>query len=198
MKLLTRAFVRGLLAIIPITVTIYILWWAATGAEALLGPILKRWLPETFYFPGLGVLAGLLIVLALGLLLQVWFVRGIFRVVERVLDRIPLVKTLYGSVRDLMGFFGRSGSQDMGQVVTVTLGDGGPQLLGFLTRESLDDLPAGLRGEGQVAVYLPMSYQIGGYTLILPRSAVTPVEMGIEDAMRFAVTAGVKAKAGTG
>ena len=86
----------------------------------------------------------------------------------------------------------------MGQVVTVTLHEGGPRLLGFLTRESLNDLPEGLGGEGTVAVYLPMSYQIGGYTLILPRSAVTPVEMGIEDAMRFAVTAGVKAKTGTG
>ena len=71
------------------------------------------------------------------------------------------------------------------------------KLLGFVTREDFSDLPAGLAGEGVVAVYLPMSYQIGGYTVMLPRSAIEPVNMSMQDAMKFAVTGGMKAKVST-
>jgi uncharacterized membrane protein len=76
------------------------------------------------------------------------------------------------------------------QVVAVTL-PGGMRLLGFLTRADFDDVP-GVAGEGEVAVYLPMSYQVGGFTVLLPRSAVTPVPMSREEAMKFILTAGLK------
>ena len=58
---------------------------------------------------------------------------------------------------------------------------------------TIEDLnAAGLaQGDDEVAVYLPMSYQIGGYTLLLPRRCLTPLEMGFEDAMRFVITAGL-------
>ncbi len=65
------------------------------------------------------------------------------------------------------------------------------EALGFVTREVFDDLPLDPQADDPVAVYLPMSYQIGGYTLYLPRSALTPVDLPFEDAMRLAVTGGV-------
>jgi uncharacterized membrane protein len=65
------------------------------------------------------------------------------------------------------------------------------EVMGFVTRETFDDLPLDPQADDPVAVYLPMSYQIGGYTLYLPRSALTPVELPFEDAMRLAVTGGV-------
>jgi uncharacterized membrane protein len=65
------------------------------------------------------------------------------------------------------------------------------QLLGFVTRESFTNIPLNPSAEDPVAVYLPMSYQIGGYTLYLPRACLTPVDMPFEEAMRMAVTAGV-------
>ena len=75
-------------------------------------------------------------------------------------------------------------------VVMVRLAAGGPELLGFLTREEFGDLPVGFASD-QVAVYLPMSYAFGGFTVLVPRAQVRPVPMPAEQALRFCVTAGV-------
>ena len=68
------------------------------------------------------------------------------------------------------------------------------RLMGFVTRDHFSDLPGGVANEGDVAVYLPMSYQIGGYTVFMPRSQITPVDMSRERAMRFVLTAGLRSK----
>jgi uncharacterized membrane protein len=90
-----------------------------------------------------------------------------------------------------MGFFSSSDKKPMRRAVMVTVGNTSLRLIGFITREDFGDLPAGIGGDGNVAVYLPMSYQIGGFTTMVPRSAVQPIDMSIEQAMRFAVTAGM-------
>ena len=64
-------------------------------------------------------------------------------------------------------------------------------LLGFVTRSSFDDAPAIPGGDDRVAVYLPMSYQIGGFTVMVPRSSIADVDMSVEECLRFAMTAGV-------
>jgi uncharacterized membrane protein len=121
----------------------------------------------------------------------------VFRWGEQLVERIPLVKALYGSVRDLMGFFSNSDEETTRQAVMVTVGNTPLRLIGFITREDFSDLPVGIGGDDDVAVYLPMSYQIGGFTTMVPRSAVRLVDMSIEQAMRFAVTAGMsKVKGG--
>jgi len=76
-------------------------------------------------------------------------------------------------------------------VVMVMLPGQEFQVLGFVTRESFDDIPLEPAADDPVAVYMPMSYQIGGYTLYLSRSLLTPVDMPFEEAMRLAVTGGV-------
>ena len=78
------------------------------------------------------------------------------------------------------------------QVVSVKLPGTDWRLLGFVTRAEFDDLPAGIGAAGEIAVYLPMSYQVGGYTAIVPRDSARPVEMSREDAMKFILTAGLK------
>lgn len=65
------------------------------------------------------------------------------------------------------------------------------KIMGLVSRDNFEDLPKGIGGEGDVAVYIPMSYQIGGMTVILPKSMVQPVNMGIEQGLRFAATAGM-------
>jgi uncharacterized membrane protein len=102
---------------------------------------------------------------------------------------IPLVRSVYSAMRDLLGMFAGHEESAM-QVVAVSL-PGNMRLLGFITRTDFADLP-GIAGADEVAVYLPMSYQLGGYTLFVPKSAVTPVEMSREDAMKFILTAGLK------
>ncbi len=100
------------------------------------------------------------------------------------------MKTVYGAVRDLTGFLSKKDTRKFDKVVLVQLPNVPVRLLGFVTVEDLSNV--GLdQGDGSVAVYLPMSYQIGGYTVLLPSSYLTPVEMSMEDAMRFLITAGL-------
>ena len=79
----------------------------------------------------------------------------------------------------------------MGKVVLVQLPGQSFQVIGFVTREQFDDLPFSPTAEDPVAVYMPMSYQIGGYTLFLPRSSLTPLDMPFEQAMRLVLTGAV-------
>ena len=191
MRMASRLFLKGLATVLPITVTIYVLYWLGSTAESLLGRGLKMFIPDSLYWPGMGLVAGFALVFAIGVLMNAWLFRKAFRWGEKLLDRIPLVKALYGSVRDLMGFFSGSDKKTMRKAVMVTVGNTPLRLIGFITREDFGDLPPGIGGDDTVAVYLPMSYQIGGFTTMVPRSAVQPIDMSIEQAMRFAVTAGM-------
>jgi uncharacterized membrane protein len=140
-------------------------------------------------------MTGLLVTFLFGLALNAFLVRRFLNLGERFMNRIPLVKTLYGSLKDFIGFFTAKKESQLNQVVTVELNMGGTPLrmLGFVTRSDFKDLPAGIGGDGEIAVYLPMSYQIGGYTVIVPRSAVKQVDISIQRAMGFVVTGGMTA-----
>jgi uncharacterized membrane protein len=192
MKHLTAIFVQGLVAILPLAVTLLILYWLGSIAEETLGDAIRLMLPESMYVPGMGVAAGLLLVFLAGLLVNAWGVPRLIKLGDHIAAKIPLVKTIYGSVRDLLGFFS-STERRMSRVGLLRLGELNARMLCLITRERMDDLPPGLGGEGYITVFVPYSYQIGGLTLIVPREQVEPLEMGLEDAMRFVVTAGAKA-----
>lgn len=188
-----RIMFRGLMAALPAFVTLYILYWLVWSAENILGAGFRAILPEGWYIPGMGLLAGVVGVFFLGLCLNAFLVRRVFALSEALMNRIPLVKTLYGSVKDFIGFFAQKREQQFNQVVTVELNLGGVPMrfLGFVTRTDFQDLPPGIGAQGEIAVYLPLSYQIGGYTVIVPRSVVRPVDISTHRAMGFAVTGGM-------
>lgn len=196
MKGLTRTFLTGLAAILPIVITIALLWWLGAAAEDLLGGLLQTLLPGTLYFPSLGLIVALGLVFAIGVLLRAYVVQGLFAWMEGLLERIPVVKTVHGVVRDMMGLVSGDLEKQFGAAVLVTLPGTDYRLVGFVTREDFTGLPDNLGSGETIAVYLPMSYQIGGYTLMLPRSQVEPLELSLEDAMRYTLTAGVSARKG--
>ncbi len=189
-----KAFLKGLAAVLPVAITAALLYWIAVTLEQVLGAPLRWTLPAGWYKPGMGLAVGLVLVIVIGVLLQVWLARAVHRWMDRLLERLPLVKSIYGSVKDLMSFFVGGKKSQTQKTVIVRVGEGDRQmrLLGFVMRETFDDVPAGVGEAGMVAVYLPMSYQIGGYTVIVRRDAVEPVDMTTEDALKFALTAGVK------
>jgi uncharacterized membrane protein len=191
LKHITATFLRGLVTLLPIILTVYILYWLAVSAEAMLGRPLKVLLPDWMYRPGLGLLAGVVLVFVVGLVMEVYAARRLLAMLERALLRVPVVKSVYGAIRDFAGFISESSKQrSTGQVVRVRVADD-MHVVGFVTREEFAGMPAGLADADSIAVYLPMSYQIGGYTVLLPRRLVEPINMSVEDALRFAVTAGM-------
>ena len=109
---------------------------------------------------------------------------------ERFLDRIPVVKTIYGATRDFVRLIPAGGKRrDLRRVVLARFGEA--QVIGFVTQDDAAELGIVHEQDGLVAVYFPMSYQIGGYTALLPRSRVVPLDLPVEAAMRMVLTGGV-------
>ena len=193
MKRFGNILFQGLAAMLPALLTIYILFWLVSSAETVLGGTLKMLLPTGWYIPGMGLLAGLAVTFLFGLGLNAFLVRRLIDWGEKLADNIPLIKTLYGSLKDFIGFFANQRDSQFSQVVTMDLEFGGKpmRMIGFVTRSDFSNLPAGIGEEGEIAVYLPLSYQIGGYTVIVPRSSVQPLNISTHHAMGFVVTGGM-------
>jgi uncharacterized membrane protein len=188
-----RIFVTGLLTVLPLVLTVYFTVWLLTVLEKFFGKQVKLLLPDNWYQPGMGLVVAVLLIFAVGVLMHAWLFRRLFRRVELLLLRVPLVRSIYSALRELLGLFGEQKGEAL-QVVLVTFPDSGAKLLGFVTRKDCSDSLRGADTAGQVAVYLPMSYQVGGYTVFVPESALTPIDLSREDAMRFILTAGLKSR----
>jgi len=190
MKQITRTFFTGLAVTLPVVATVYIVIWMALATENTLDGLLHFVLPHVAYVPGMGVALGVVLVFLVGLLMRAWVVRKLFGWTEALMYRLPLVKTVYGALRDFMNFLSRPKEQGLQQVVLVRLGDD-LRVMGFVTRDDPAGLPPGMGDPDMIMVYMPMSYQIGGYTALVPRASVQPVDMSFEEAMRFTLTAGL-------
>jgi len=190
-KSLSKILITGFITLLPVVLTIYLLYWLAVSSEQVMGNALKLILPDTVYFPGLGMIAGLFLVFIVGLMMNAYMVRKIFALGEQLLYHLPLIKTIYRAFRDFFDFFSPKKEQ-FGQVVAVTFN--GMELVGFVTQENPQRLPESFRDRDSVLVYLPMSYMVGGYTVLVPRSELRPLKMSMEEAMRFVLTAGITGK----
>jgi uncharacterized membrane protein len=188
LKSISKTLLTGFITLLPIVITIYLLYWMAVSSEQVMGRALRFVLPDATYFPGLGMIAGVLVVFIVGLLMKAFLVRQLFAFGEQVLYKLPLIKTVYRAMRDLFDFF-KPQKEGFGQVVTVTFG--GVEMIGFITQEDPARLPESFQDRDSVLVYLPMSYMIGGYTVLIPRKDVKPCKMRVEEAMRFVLTAGI-------
>ena len=191
MNALGKLFLKGLVVVIPLALTFAIIWWVASYAESLLGGLLARVLPEGWYVPGMGVIAGVAITVLVGVLSHVLLFQKLFFWGEGVLNRLPLVKSIYSAIKDFIDYLSPGNKASMNKVVLVKIPGQNFEQVGFVTREDFNSFPLALTVEDPVAVYLPMSYQIGGYTLFLPRSCLTPLDMTFEEGMRLVLTGGV-------
>lgn len=188
MNRLIALILKGLVAVLPIGLTVYLLFWLLSTAENLAKPLVLMVWPDDYYFPGLGLITSLLLLAVIGLIVNLYGVRYLMKVSQRVFERIPLVKSIYGAICDMMTVFNLSKKPDMQSVVSLEIQ--GMQLIGFVTGEQMGKR---LFGEKDlVGVYLPLSYQIGGMTVYVSREKLTPLDVTMEEGMRIAVTGGVQ------
>jgi uncharacterized membrane protein len=188
------ALVRGLVVVLPIGFTLWLLWWLGSSTEALLRSLILLVVPAEHYLPGMGIVAALALLLAAGTIFNALIVQSALAAWERFLDRIPVVKTIYGATRDFVKLLPTGGKRrDLRRVVLARFGEA--QIIGFVTQDDASELGVVEAKDGLVAVYFPMSYQIGGYTALLPRSRVQPLDLPVEAAMRLVLTGGISGAA---
>lgn len=188
MKRLYKYFFRGLLTVLPLALTVYVLvlflGWVESLALWMLHPLIG-----SFYVPGMGLLFGILIIVGIGALLSKAQVRDALAFIELPFTKLPVVKSIYSSLKSFSDYFAPSSKPDSQQVVILRMPDHELEVVGLVTRRSFSDLPPGFLPGARVAVYLPMGYMIGGYTVFVPASWVTPVSMSVEEAMRSSLIA---------
>lgn len=180
------ALKKGLVATAPLLLTVALLHWIYKTLESAFGSFLEMIVGNKWYFPGLGIIMAVLVVAAVGYLLDYLLIQKVYNWGEKVLTKIPLVKTFYGALRQFLTFF-KKDEKKLGQAVRVKIGE--QHLIGIMTRSDLNQSP--LSKSGEVAVFFPMSYQMGGYTMLVKHANVEVIQMNVEDVLKFAVTAGV-------
>lgn len=175
-------FARGCLAIVPVAATIYILWWVVRTTDALIGVTI----------PGLGLVVAFGLITLVGFLVSNVIGSRIYQLFDRIMQRVPLVKLLYTSIRDLIETFVGENKQ-IGRPVSVRLSAGSEsRVLGLLTRDDLS--PLGL--PDHVAVYLPQAYNIGGQVLAIHREHVEPIDVSSSEMLTFMMSGGASGLAG--
>lgn len=190
MRNVFKLVLQGLGTVLPLGLTLYALWWLATTLEEFARQALLIVLPNSVYFPGLGLMTALGTLFAIGLMMNLYGLRYLVSLGDRLVQKIPLAKSVYGSIKDIITVFNLGNDSELNSVVSVDMGNG-MQQIGFVTGVS-----AGKRlfpDEGKVGVYLPMSYQIGGFTMYLDRDRIKPLDISVEEAMRIALTGGARA-----
>ena len=187
MKTLANTFLKGLLFTLPLVITFGLLYWLFATAESLLVIPLKWLLPDGAYITGLGVLCAAALIFCVGLLVEGYFVKYLFTQLDKLMEHIPLVKTLYSSAKELMYFFAGGQENKMNRVVRVNFAEDF-ELIGFVTNDNVSLV----EGKELIAVYFPMSYQIGGYTAFMPRDRCVPLDIPVQKAMQLVLTAHIK------
>lgn len=178
MKQMLGYFWRGSLVLAPVGITVYIAWVVFTTIDRLL-PI---------GIPGLGFVITVAIITLTGFLTENVVGKAVVREIERWLERVPLLKLIYGSIRDLISaFVGDKKRFDRPVAVKLSPGPSALKALGFVTRESLAELDL----KGHVAVYFPQSYNFAGNVLLVPREQLERLEASSADVMTFIVSGGV-------
>lgn len=191
MKNLNQIFFKGLIVVLPITLTFYLLFWASVKIEGLFGSGLEWLLGKELYIPGFGILVSIIIIFLVGMLVSHWITAKVLSWFTDILEKVPLIKVIYNPLKDLMALIpGKSVPGNPQRVVLVPLEPMGVKALGLVTREDLHELP----GRNLISVYIPLSYMLGGMTILIEKEKVEIVNIPVDQALKLSVTAWIKAQ----
>lgn len=190
MSFISKVFFKGLITLLPITLTISLIIWIVSKAEWAFGEPLRQVLPV--YFPGSGVALAIIVIFIAGLLVNNFLTNQFIGWLETQVARMPIVKSIYAPIRDVTQLFAKNDKPTTQRVVMVKFGEG-IETMGLITRDKFNDLPVDTVPDGSVAVFLPFSYGVGGFTVIVAKSQIRETALPAERAMQLSITGWIKA-----
>lgn len=192
---LSRFMLRGLFIILPIVITIELVRWVFMTIEGWLSPSLETFVPPHWYIPGMALIAFLGLCILIGF--TAYSRRGarMWRIPGRVLASIPGINKIYGIIQDLFEVMSGENFEDE-SVVMVRLPNSEVELIGIVTKRGTEenDRIADLLGEEQLAVFLPMAYNVGGYMIMVPKSCTRNLDMKPAEALQLVLSGGLGSK----
>lgn len=185
MKKITQYFLQGVLLVAPLAIIVYILYSLFNSIDGLLVDRLESLIG--FKIPGLGILVSFIFLTILGFIAQTAVVRPLQKIVQKLIEKIPILNLLYSSLNDLFSAF--VGKEKKFNVPVKVLFNKENNLwkLGFVTRESLE----AIGNKELAAVYFPHSYNFSGELYLVPSESIIKINISPADAMKFIVSGGV-------
>jgi len=183
---LRKRFVTGFFVTVPLAVSVAALVWIFQVFDGLVAPLFDRW--TRIHVPGLGILATALLVLLVGTLATNVLFKQALQRAEAFLLKVPVFKTVYSPVKQLIAAFNPDNAAGFKRVVLVEH-PRGALVLGFLTREFETDRGRG--PEPMMAVYVPTNHLYLGDVLVFPRDRVSFPDLTVEQGVRVFLTGGV-------
>ena len=194
-----RYLIAGLLVWAPLGITIWVLHFLVTTLDQTLGFLPENWHPDRllgFHIPGLGVVLSFLILLATGVIAANILGARLILVWEALLGRIPVVKSIYSSVKQVSDTLLSDKGNAFRKALLVEFPREGSWTIGFLTGTPDRSIAPHLPGD-HVSVYVPTTPNpTGGYFLMLPRSRVRELDMSVDEALKYIISMGVAAPRG--
>ncbi|WCT14957.1 DUF502 domain-containing protein [Mucilaginibacter jinjuensis] len=187
-RALLNYFVKGLLIVVPLGAACFLIYWAVSGIDKALNLSDLLWISPTthkpVYIPGMGILSVVVFIFICGFIVTTIITDPIKNWFNRWLNRLPLFKFLYSSIKDLTeAFVGEE--KKFNEPVLVDMN--GSKRIGFLTQHDLSSI--GLPGE--VAIYFPWSYSFAGQVVIVSADKVKPIDKSAAQIMKFVISGGV-------
>lgn len=189
-KNLIKSFINGILTIVPIILVIYVIYKTFMFLDGLLGNLLKPYLKDD-YIPGIGLFITIILITLLGWLSTKFITGRIIIIIDSILDRIPFVKTVYSVIKDTIHSF-LGDKKSFSKVALVTIPGTSMKSLGFITAEELEKFYEPLAD--YIAVYIPQTFQVAGFTFLIPKEQVEVINVKPEDAMKFILSGGMTSK----
>ena len=192
MKIVVRSLLKGLAIVLPLIITIELLRWLLTTIESALAPVVQLLIPANWYLPGMAILCFVIACAVIGFSSRWAGVNWLWQLPGKVLMILPGSKQIYGMLQDLIDVMAGKNFSD-GSVVMVKLPSSEIELIGIVTKQGgqAEDRMSSLMQEEQLAVFIPMAYNVGGYTIIVPRSCTRSLDMKPAEALQLVLSGGL-------
>jgi len=192
MKIVVRSLLKGLAIVLPLIITIELLRWLLTTIESVLAPVVQLVIPASWYLPGTAILCFVIACAVIGFSSRWAGVNWLWQLPGKVLMKLPGSKQIYGMLQDLIDVMAGKNFSD-GSVVMVKLPSSEIELIGIVTKQGgqAEDRMSSLMQEEQLAVFIPMAYNVGGYTIIVPRSCTRSLDMKPAEALQLVLSGGL-------
>ena len=191
-----RYLIAGLLVWVPLGITIYVLHWLVTTLDQTLLLVPEGLRPEAvvgFHIPGLGVLLSFVILFVTGVFAANFFGQRLIRMWERILGRIPFVKSIYSSVKQVSDTLLSDSGNAFRKALLVEFPRSGCWTIAFLTGTPADAVAGHLSGE-HISVYVPTTPNpTGGYFVMVPKASIRELDMSVDEALKYIISMGVVA-----
>jgi uncharacterized membrane protein len=191
---LKNYFLTGLLVILPVFITLYVIWSLIRGMDAILKYIPAKYLPETYlhiYIPGLGLILVIILVFVIGLLTRNFVGRKIVQLGENIVDRIPLVRVLYAGVKQLLETLFLQRTDAFKRVALIEYPRRGAYVIGFITGESKGEIQ-NKTDKNMINVFVPTTPNpTSGFYILIPEDELIILNMSVEDAFKLIISGGI-------